>query len=287
MYKKRSEKTMLSWKQLGFHVFLGLLPIIAPRFVLANGELAKVNGHSITEQDVQYTLGGLNSGQRNNLLSDENSKRQILNGLIDQELLVQEAEKEKLDQDAEFKNAMAAFRKQFLSNRILQKNVGEKATETLAKKFYEDHKVSRFNTDQVYVQHILVKTEAEAKGVLEKVKKGEDFQALAEKISKDPSAKNNRGDLGFISRDRMAIEFTDAAFGAEEGSVVGPIKTLYGYHIIKVIQKKPGKPIGYDEIELRVQNEFRQELTRTYIYKLRAQSKIQVNDQALEHVGSN
>lgn len=245
-------------------------------------ELAKVNGRSITDKDLRNALSGLNEGQRDSVLKDPNSRREILNRLIEQEVLVGEAVKEKVDQEQDFKDALEAFRKQFLANRVLQKNLGTKMTETATKKYYEANK-KKFSTDQVHVQHILLPTEESAKEMLVKARAPDaDFQGLAEKHSKDPSAKNNRGDLGFQGRDRFVPEFTEAAFGGSKGDIVGPVKTSYGYHIIKVIDKKLGKPLEFGEVELRVKNEMGQELRQTYVGNLRKQAKIEVNDKALE-----
>jgi peptidyl-prolyl cis-trans isomerase C len=246
-------------------------------------DLAKVNGKVVTDHDLQTALGNLNEGQRANVLKDSNSRRQVLVNVIEQELLVQEAEKEKLDADAEYKASLAAFRKQYLASRVLAKNLSSKFSDSAAKKYYSAHS-SRYSTDQVHALHILVSSEAEARELVKKAAtlSEDDFQELAEKISKDPSAKNNRGDLGFFGRDRMVSEFTDAAFAGAEGSVVGPVKTSYGYHVIKVIKKKMGKPLEFSEVELRVKNDLRNELTQVYVANLKKQSKVEVDDKAVE-----
>ena len=109
-----------------------------------------------------------------------------------------------------------------------------------------------------------------------------DFQDLAEKHSKDPAAKTTRGDLGFVSHDRLVKEFTDVAFATADGRITGPIKTIYGYHIIKVIEKRMGKSLEFAEVELRVRDALRAELIRDYTDKLRAQSKIKVDPAAIE-----
>jgi len=249
---------------------------------MAATELAKVNGRPITDGDLKTALSNLNEGQRQSVLKDPNSRRQVLVSVIDQEVLAQEAEKQKLDQDAEFKEAMAVFRKQLLASKILQKNLSAKLTDAAAKKYYQSHKY-KYSTDQVHAQHILVDDEKRAQELLKQAKAaGTDFQELAEKNSKDPSAKNNRGDLGFFGRDRMVAEFADAAFGADEGAVVGPVKTAYGYHVIKVIQKKIGKPLEFSEVELRVQTDLKQEAIAAFVSKLRETAKIQVDDKAVE-----
>jgi peptidyl-prolyl cis-trans isomerase C len=244
-------------------------------------EVAKVNGQSITDKDMQAALSSLNEGQRKSVMKDGNSRRELLSSLIDQELLVEQAGKEKLDQDQEYKDALNSFRRNYLASRVLQKNLGSKMTDSAAKKFYEQNK-RRYSTDQVHAMHILVDDEAKAKEILKQAKDpAADFQAMAEKMSKDPSAKNNRGDLGFFGRDRMVPEFTDAAFGASAGDVVGPVKTAFGYHVIKVVERKAGKPLNYDEVELRVKNELRQELTQNYLGTLKKQAKIEINEKAL------
>jgi parvulin-like peptidyl-prolyl isomerase len=247
-------------------------------------EVAKVNGQSITDQDMRAALSNLNEGQRQEVLKDSNSKRQILGGLIDQEVLVDEATKEKLDQDAAYKDAVAAFRKQYLATRIMDKNLSTKLTEATAKKYYDLHK-DRYSTDQVHVMHILVNDEETAREVAKLAKvENTDFQELADKYSKDPSAKNNRGDIGFIGRDRFVPEFTEAAFDAKEGEIVGPIKTSYGYHVIKIIKKRPGKALEYGEVELKVKSDLRQVLAENYVANLRKTAKVKIDEQNLDKV---
>lgn len=261
---------------------VALFASLVASVAFAGVEVAKVNGQSITDQDVKEALSNLNEGQRSEVLKDMNSRRQILGGLIDQEVLVDEATKEKLDQDAAYKEALNTFRKQYLSSRVMQKNLSSKLTESAAKKFYENHK-ERYSTDQVHVMHILLPDEESARKVLGEAKAGNvDFQELAEKYSKDPSAKNNRGDLGFIGRDRFVPEFTEPAFEAGEGEIIGPVKTTYGYHVIKIIKKKLGKPLEYGEVELRVKNDLRQQLAENYVANLRKTAKIKIEDQNLE-----
>jgi peptidyl-prolyl cis-trans isomerase C len=244
--------------------------------------IATVNGKTITEKDLMGALTGLNEGQKANVMKDPNSRKQVLSNVIDQEVLVTEAEKEKLDQDQEYKDALANFRKQYLTSKVLQKNLANKVTDSTAKKYYEAHK-SRYSSDLVHAQHILVSDEQQAREIMKKAKEpNADFQELAEKNSKDPSVKNNRGDLGFFGRDKMVPEFTEPAFEAKEGQIIGPIKTQYGYHIIKVIEKKIGKPLDYAEVEYRVRSDLRNEIAQNYVNQLRSQAKVQVDEKALD-----
>jgi peptidyl-prolyl cis-trans isomerase C len=92
-------------------------------------------------------------------------------------------------------------------------------------------------TTQVRASHILVKTEDEANRILKRINDGEDFTAVAKRFSSCPSRKNG-GDLGWFGKEQMAAEFEQAAFAAEKGKVIGPVKTQFGFHIIKVTGKK-------------------------------------------------
>jgi len=90
---------------------------------------------------------------------------------------------------------------------------------------------------KVHAAHILVKDESQAKGLMQEITSGGDFGPLAKKFSDCPSGKKG-GDLGWFGRNEMVPEFEKAAFGARKGDVVGPVKTQFGYHLIKVIDQK-------------------------------------------------
>ena len=131
--------------------------------------------------------------------------------------------------------------------------------------------------------HILVKDEALAKDLIKQGKAGADFQDLAEKYSIDPSAKNNRGDLGFFGRGVMVPEFTEAAFDAKEGEVVAkPVKTAFGYHVIKVIEKRSGKALTFLDVQETIRNQLRQELSQNYVAQLRDTAKVTVDESAID-----
>lgn len=256
--------------------------MVVPSLAWSMETVATVNGKRLTDKDMVEALGSLNEGQRHSLMRDYNARKQILNGLIDQEVLTQEAGKEKLDQDAEYKAALEGFKKQYLANRVLRKNLSAKLSDSAAKHYYENNK-ERYSTEEVHAQHILVDSEEKAVELAQKAKEANaDFQALAEKYSKDPSAKNNRGDLGFFARGQMVPEFTNAAFAGKDGQVIGPIRTSYGYHVIKVVEHKPGKILEFSDVEARVKSDLQTEVTKSYLENLRKEAKISVDDKALQ-----
>jgi peptidyl-prolyl cis-trans isomerase C len=247
-----------------------------------SAQVATVNGKTVTDKDLTDALSSLNEGQRRSLLKDYNSKRQILNTVIDQELLDQEAQKEEIDKEPAYKAAIEGFKRQYMANEVLRKNLSGKLSDSAAKHFYEANK-NRYSTEQVHAEHILVDDEATALDMLKKAQvPGADFQALAEKYSKDPSAKNNRGDIGFFGRTQMVPEFTNAAFAGKENEIVGPVRTTYGYHIIKIVEHKPGAILEFSDVEGRVKSDMQAEATQRYLANLRKEAKISVDDKALQ-----
>jgi parvulin-like peptidyl-prolyl isomerase len=262
---------------------LALMGIFAGFAVTAFAvDVAKVNGRIITDQDVKASLAGFNEGQRRQILKDLSTRREIVNNLVDQELLIQEAEKQKLDKDRDYETALKMFRRQYLTEKLLGKNVRPKITEASAKKYYDLNK-RKYSTDKVQVQHILLSDEKTAIEVLKQAKaKDADFQKLAERHSKDPSAKNNRGDVGVITRDAPFVdEFKNAAFDASQGEIVGPVKTQFGYHIIKVVDKKPGKVMGYDEVEMKVKADLQKEMVQNYVIQLKKGATLVFDDKGI------
>jgi len=245
-------------------------------------EIANVNGKGITDSDLITALAGMNDGQRKAFLTDPANRKQAVQGLIEQELVVQEGEKAKLDQEPEYQKALVQFRKQYLAARVLERSLSGRMTEAGAKKWYDSHK-SDYSTDRATAQHILLNTEAEARDMLKKANADDsDFQLLAEKFSKDPSAKNNRGDVGGVTRDSpFDPAFKDAVFRTDAGKITGPVKTAFGYHIIKVTDRSVGRILDYAEVEMRVKNDFRNSLVRDWLGKLRGNAKIKVDESAL------
>lgn len=240
-------------------------------------QIATVNGRALQDDDLRLTLKNLNDGQFQGLISNPISRAEAVQAVVDQELLVQLGEKEGLDKSAEFQKSLNAAKRQLLAAYMLEKKLGPKISESEMRKFYEANRV-RYTTDTVRVQHILTETQAQAEEVLKKVKEpGADFQKLAETLSRDPSAKNNRGDIGYITRDQFVPEFTDAAFTAEAGSVTGPVKTTYGFHVIKVVDRRLGTHLNYEEVELRVRNALQQRLARDLLTQLRGGAKVVLN----------
>jgi peptidyl-prolyl cis-trans isomerase C len=238
-------------------------------------ELAKIGNKSLTDADMKAMLGNVPEGQKQQLNTDADVRTRMLDNMVVEELFVQEAEKTGISKDKEFQTALDRARRQLLTQRYLQKTVQPKITDANMKAFFEKNK-ARYSQDEVRASHVLVKSEAEAKEVYEKAKGGEDFEVLAKKYSKDPSAAQNMGDLGFFTRARMVPQFSEAAFNMKKGEISQPVKTLFGFHIIKVVDKREGKPVKFEDVKDQVRGDLQNETINELIASLKKSNKVQV-----------
>ena len=193
--------------------------------------LAKVDGQPITDEDVADAMTDIGPGLPQKL---EGAARQkyVLDYLIDLKLAAKKAEADKLTSTPEFERKMAYYREKLAMEELLG-SVGKAATtEEAERKAYDEAAKAEPPQQEIHARHILLPTEEEAKKALARVKAGEDFAKVATELSKDPSG--NGGDLGWFTKDRMVPEFSEAAFKLKEGEISEPVKTQFGWHIIKV-----------------------------------------------------
>jgi peptidyl-prolyl cis-trans isomerase C len=202
----------------------------------------------------------------------------MVDNLVAEELFVQEAEKTGIAKDKEFQTQLDRARRQLLANRFLQKSIMPKFTDANVRKFFDSNTL-RYNQDEVHAFHVLLKSEAEAKEVYDKAKGGEDFEVLAKKYSKDPTAAQNMGDLGFFSRSRMPPQFSDAAFKMKKGEISKPVKTPFGFHIIKVVDVRKGKPVKFEDVKDQVRTDFQNDSINDLIASLKKSNKVIVYEE--------
>ena len=150
---------------------------------------------------------------------------------------------------------------QWLESEIAGKT---EVTDEEAKKFYEANKAEFEQPETVKASHILFRVNKEdseevvnkkleqAKTAEARAKKGEDFATLAKELSEEPGAKESAGDLGFFPKDRMVPEFASAAFSQKVGDISDPVRTQFGWHIIKVTDKKAAGTLPYDEVKAQL-----------------------------------
>jgi peptidyl-prolyl cis-trans isomerase C len=248
--------------------------------------LAKVGNVKITQADFEREFKNLPDFAQK-IFKDSSGKERFLNELVKKELLYQEALKEGLDKNADYLNKLEEYKKITLIGQLLEKEMESKAkvTDQDVKDYYEKHKEDFTPFSKIRVSLILVKTEDEAKNILERLKKGEDFAKVAKKSSIDSESAKNGGDLGYLSKDQITPELEAVVVRLKTGEISEPIKTQHGYEIIKVTDKKPGKVVEFDKVKNLIMQhlsaEKQKDIFDSYIENLKKKYKIDINKEAL------
>jgi peptidyl-prolyl cis-trans isomerase C len=240
-------------------------------------ELAKIGNKTLTDVDMKNLMGAIPDGQKQQINTDDEIKVRMVDNMVTEELFVIEAEKTGVSKDKEFQIALDRARRQLLTQRYLQRTVQPKITDANMRTFFDKNK-TRYSQDEVRAYHVLTKTEAEAKEVYTKAKAGEDFEVLAKKFSKDPSAAQNMGDLGFFTRSRMVPQFADAAFNMKPGEISQPVKSPFGFHVIKMVEKKAGKAVSFDDVKDQIRGDLQNESINELIASLKKTNKVTIYD---------
>ena len=249
--------------------------------------LAKVGNVTITQADFEREMKSLPDFAQK-FFAGPGGKEKFLDELVKKELLYQEAVKKGLDKDPEFKKKVEDFKKITLITQLLEKEIETKSkvTDQDAKAYYEKHKNELASVSQIRASHILVKTEGEANKISAGLKKGEDFAAIAKKSSIDSASAKNGGDLGYFSAGQVLPEIEAAAIKLKPGEISEPIKTKAGYEIIKVTDKKFGKPVEFEKVKnaimQRITAEKQKDVFDSYIENLKKSAKVEINKEALE-----
>lgn len=219
-----------------------------------NKVLAKVNGIEITENDVNLLMRSLDPQVAMQFYSPE-GKAQLLDELVNQELFYCDAIDNNLEEDEEFKAEIERMKRIGLKQYALRKVLNTaKVAEDEVEKFYKEHRENFLEEESVSASHILVKTEEEAKELLEKIKSGVSFEDVAKEHSTCPSSSRG-GELGNFTRGKMVPEFEEAAFSMKVGDVSeAPVKTQFGFHLIKVTDKQPAGIKAFDEVKQEIFN---------------------------------
>jgi peptidyl-prolyl cis-trans isomerase C len=241
--------------------------------------LAKVNGQEIRQSDVALAEEelGPSLAQMDPAAKDEN----VLSFLIDMKIVSKAAEDKKIQDTDDFKKRLAFTRNRLLMDSLLASEGKTATTDDAMKKVYEEASKQISGEEEVHARHILVATEDEAKAVKAELDKGADFAELAKKKSKDPGASDG-GDLGFFTKDQMVPEFSQAAFSLEPGKISDPVKSQFGWHIIKVEEKRKRKAPEFDQVKSQIETYVTRKAQADYVGKLREAAKIERMDKPAE-----
>ncbi len=238
----------------------------------ANTVVAKVNGAEIKQSEVAAAEGELGPSLAQ---MDPAARRDaIVTFLIDLKLVSKAAEDKKIADTPDFKQKLAFLRSRVLMDTLLAQEGKAAVNDASMKKVYDEAAKQITGEMEVHARHILVDTEDQAKDIIAELKKGADFAELAKKKSKDPGASDG-GDLGFFTKDQMVPEFSAAAFALEPGKISDPVKSQFGWHVIKVEEKRPRKAPDFDQVRPQIEAFVVRKAQADFVGKLRSEAKIE------------
>lgn len=229
------------------YVALALLTVLLanPAKVMAEGKdgvAAVVNGEKITVAEIRDAYKA--NPQLKGRVSFNDFYNKALDGFISGKIVYQEAVKAKVTDTPEYKSQLELAKQELARKIYLEQQVAKKVTDKDVKKLYDEYKSTFKSEKEVKAKHILVPSKDKADEVIAKLKKGGDFDKLAKEYSKEPA------ELGYFTKRVMVPEFANAAFSMKKGEVSkAPVKTQFGYHVIKVEDIRDSKPMAQKDIE--------------------------------------
>jgi peptidyl-prolyl cis-trans isomerase C len=264
---------MMSWLRIGSTLvasclFLSISSLsqaqdsAKPEQVPSQEVLAVINGEPLTQLHYDQFIEQYSPQVRS---MAEQDKGRFMRELVLQELLAQEGKRQQIDQDPEVQIRLQTQMNTTIARAVVQKSVENDSgiTDAKLKAHYDANKSNYKEGETITASHILVKTEPEAEALLEELKGGKDFAELAKEKSTGPSAPQG-GDLGSFGRGRMVPDFEQAAFALKAGEVSQPVKTRFGWHVIKVTEHTEGKQQDFEQAK----EEIRKALVTDYIQEM-------------------
>ncbi len=233
---------------------------------------ALVDGVEITDEDVQLATDDIGANIPPELEGEQRATY-VLDYLIDMRLAARKAQAEKLGESADFARRLAYLKDKALMEGLLGKIGRDSTTEAAVKEVYETAAKAQAPEPEINARHILVETEEKAKLALRRVRAGEDFAKVADEMSRDPGSKG--GDLGWFPKDRMVPEFGEVAFKLQKGQISEPVKSQFGWHVIKLEDRRETAFPKLEEVREQVERFVVQKAQSEAVLALRSAAKIE------------
>ncbi len=256
-----------------------LLPAIPAAFA-EDKPVATVNGRAITEADLAFADSEIGSDFGS--LPAETKRRYLVEFLIETNLFAAAAETDKLASGENFDKRVAYMRQRAARQAYFDAKVKGGVSEAAAKGFYDDQVKMLKTEEEVQARHILVGSEDQAKDLADKIAKGGDFAALAKENSVDAGSKENGGMLGYFGKGQMVPQFEQAAFALEKGAVSKPVQSQFGWHIIKVEDKRQKPPPTFEQVKDQIMGSLMKSQAQTVLAGLRKSAKVEYFDEAMK-----
>ncbi|MDN2578354.1 peptidylprolyl isomerase [Aquibium sp. ELW1220] len=242
--------------------------------------VATVNGSPITEHDLEMAQSDL--GPQFAQLPEEQKRAAALSAAIEIRLLATKADEEGLDDTEAFQDRMEFLRQRALHSAFVESKVAAEVTEEAVRARYDKEVAATPPVNEIRARHILVATKEEADAIVAQLEAGGDFEAIAKEKSTDGAAAQG-GDLGYFGPGQMVPPFEEAAFALEVGQYSKePVQTQFGFHVIKVEDKRTQQPPAFDQVKEQVRTLLFRETYFAAVQALREAATVEVQDPALK-----
>lgn len=210
---------------------------------------------------------------------DSRIKNNLLRGVANEHIILKEAKKSPLVDSPDVRDRVRTAENQILIQEFLREKTKDALTDDKLRALYDQEIKNRPpGQEEVHARHILVKTEADAKALVKKLKKGADFAALAKEKSEDKSSGASGGELGWFTADKMTPEFSKAAFALKKGEISEPVKTDFGWHVIKLEDRRVSPPPTFEQMKEELKNQLGRKAVAEYIESVTKDQKVTVLD---------
>lgn len=248
---------------------------------LAAKVVATYVGGDVTEEQVMeqfkqvLSMQPENSGKKFSEL-EKNVQELLVKGYINSKLLEKEADKLKLRDSEEFKAKMKVVENQMVQQELVERQIKDKITDKMVDEEYKKMVDESKGKEEVKTSHILVDTEDKAKEIKKKLNKGANFADLVKEFSKDEGSKTNGGEIGYVTKGQLVAEYEEKAFTMKKNEVSEPVKTQFGWHIIKMLDKRQVQVPTKEQADQFIRNKLSKEIVEQYFNELAEKAKIEL-----------
>lgn len=246
----------------------------APALAADDKVAAEVNGTKLTQSAVAAYARSLPPQ-----MAAQAPYGAVLDMVVNNHLIYEQAKKDGVDKDPEVKQALKQVEQQLMVKAWMNKKLKAAVTDEAIKRAYDAYVANFKPVEEVRARHILTETEDQAKAVIAELKKGADFAETAKARSKDPSAQQNGGDLGYFTKDEMVAQFADAAFAMKPGQLSdAPIKSQFGYHVIKLEDRRMAAAPTFEQARPILREQVAEETAQKMVADIREKAKVKLYD---------
>lgn len=245
--------------------------------------LVKLNEIGMTKDDIEKELQGMPEAVREAFLQDSSQFMRFLEDMANKEALYQEAVKKGIDKDSALQKKLEYYKKITIIQMLLEKELPQKVkvSDSEIKEYYKKNMGELASPEEIRLSHIMTKSEAAIKKTQERIKNGEDFAKVAKELSEDKQSAAQGGDIGSFEHGKMPPEFNNAVKTLKKGDMSQPVKTEFGYHLIKVTDRKKGKNADISNIKEDIRRvllqEKQKEILDKYLQDIKKMYKVEIN----------